>query len=206
MDKIQELLGDELWAQVKVKLGSTKVIVDDGSFIPKSRFDEVNNTAKDLKAQLAERDKQLTDLKPVAEGNEQLTKQLADLTAANAKAAADYEAKLVLTKRDFAIASAIAKVQGKNPRAIKALLDMELVKLEGETIRGLDEQFTNLKKSDPYLFGDTKPPQNHGANPPLGETKTKRQEYDAAYAAAQKNPNDQALRMALFRAKELLKE
>lgn len=40
----------------------------------------------------------------------------------------------------------------KNPKAVKGLLDLTKVKLEGEELKGLDEQLEELKKSDDYLF------------------------------------------------------
>ena len=49
------------------------IFFGEGEFIPKSRFDEVNNQVKDHKNQIAERDKQLEELKKFAKGNEELT-------------------------------------------------------------------------------------------------------------------------------------
>lgn len=117
MDKLLELLGQELFDQVKSKLGDKvvfvhgpeeKVIVDDGkSFIPKSRFDEVNNQKKDLETQVAERDKNISDLKKAAKGNEELTKQIEDLQAQNKKASEDYEVRNKELTKSLALKEAL---------------------------------------------------------------------------------------------------
>lgn len=54
-------------------------------------------------------------------------------------------------KRDNAIDMAILKANGKNPKAIKALLEMDKINLkEDGTLEGLD--IDALKESDGYLF------------------------------------------------------
>ena len=47
-DKLKELFGEELYTQIKEKAGDVKIMVDDGNFVPKSRFDEVNEKRKTL--------------------------------------------------------------------------------------------------------------------------------------------------------------
>lgn len=44
----------------------------DGNFIPKARFNEVNEKTKDLTSQLVDRDKQLKELKKSAGDNDEL--------------------------------------------------------------------------------------------------------------------------------------
>ena len=70
MDKLKELLGEELFSQVKEKIGDVKIMIDDGNFIPKARFDQVNEEKKELKEMLKERDKQLEDIKKKAKDSE----------------------------------------------------------------------------------------------------------------------------------------
>ena len=63
----------------------------DGEFVPKSRFNEVNESKKSLTDQLAERDKQLTSLKKSAGDNEGLKKQIEELQTANKEQKAAFE-------------------------------------------------------------------------------------------------------------------
>ncbi|AHF11027.1 MULTISPECIES: phage scaffolding protein [Dehalobacter] len=53
---------------------------------------------------------------------------------------------------DDAVERALMAAKTKNPKLAKAALDMSLIKLDGETILGLNEQLEKLKASDGYLF------------------------------------------------------
>lgn len=143
-----EKLGEDLVKQVTEKSGDFEVDIAEEKLIPKSKFDEVNVQAKDYKAQVAERDKQLEELQKSAKGNEELTKQLEDLKEANKKATEDYEAKILAREKEFATETLIMASGAKNVKAVNALLDPE---------KDVKEQIEALKKSDAYLFKiDTK--------------------------------------------------
>lgn len=162
---LKELLGEELHKQFMEKVGDKKIaIVSDGNWFPKEKFDAVNNDNKELKGQLKQRDTQLEDLKTKATGNEALTQQLNDLKTQNEKAATEYQQKLDSQAFDHALDRAITGAKGKNPKAIKALLDTEKLKLDGEKILGFDDQIKGLKESEKYLF-DEQSSNNRGANP-----------------------------------------
>ena len=66
---------------------------------------------------------------------------------------------------DFAIEKALTTAKAKNAKAVKALLDMEKVKLDGEQLLGLEEQLKAIQQSDPYLFGESGKV-GSGTNPP----------------------------------------
>ncbi len=68
-------------------------------------------------------------------------------------------------KLDFAIEKALTVAKAKNTKAVKALLDMDKVKLDGDQLLGIDEQLKALQQSDPYLFGDAGKV-GGGTNPP----------------------------------------
>ena len=85
MKLLREKLGEELFNQVKEALGDTKIMFNDGSFIPKSRFDEVNESKKLLEDQIKAKDKELKDLGKKFEGNEDLASELATMKANSKK-------------------------------------------------------------------------------------------------------------------------
>jgi hypothetical protein len=150
---LKDLLGEDLYNQVMKKSGDNKIaIVSDGNWFPKDKFDQVNSDNKDLKKQLKDRDSQLSDLKTKAAGNEDLTKQINDLTEQNKKTAADYQAKLDQQSFDFALKDALSGAKAKNPKAVEALLNKDSIKLDGDKLLGLDEQLKGIKESDSYLF------------------------------------------------------
>jgi transketolase len=134
-------------------------------FIPKDKYNEVAEAKKKLEADIQERDKQLEQLKAAAGSNEELKKQIETLQAENKKASEEWQAKIAQMQLDFALERALTTARAKNPKAVKALLDMEKVKLDGEQLLGLDDQLKALQQSDPYLFGDSGKV-GSGTNPP----------------------------------------
>ena len=135
--------------------------------IPKDKYNETAEAKKKLEADLAARDAQLEELKKAAGTSEELKKQIEALQAENKKAADEWQAKMVKMQLDFAVERALTTARAKNPKAVKALLDLEKVKLDGEQLLGLDEQLKELQKSDSYLFGDSTPGKvGSGTNPP----------------------------------------
>ncbi|HHV98596.1 MAG TPA: hypothetical protein GXX36_03325 [Clostridiaceae bacterium] len=133
-------------------------------FIPKDKYNEVAESKKKLESDIQERNKQLEDLKKAAGSNEELKKQIEELQEANKKAAKEWEEKYSQMQLDFAIERALTTAKAKNIKAVKALLDMSKVKLDGEKLLGLDDQLKAIQQSDPYLFGETKI--GDGTNPP----------------------------------------
>lgn len=111
----------------------------------------------DLKGQLGERDKQLTKIKQSAGDNDELKEQIKTLQDTNKQTATDFQAKLDKQARDFKIEQALSNAQAKNPKAVKALLDLEEVKVDGDQLLGMEDQLKALKESDGYLFEDTEP-------------------------------------------------
>jgi hypothetical protein len=152
-------------------------------FIPKDKYNEVAEAKKKLETDIQERDKQLEQLKNAAGNSEELKAQIEQLQAENQKAADEWQAKLAQMQLDFALERALTTAKAKNAKAVKALLDMEKVKLDGEQLLGLDDQLKELQKSDAYLFGEPGKV-GGGTNPPGGaEPKTIDQQIEEAVKA-----------------------
>ena len=182
---LKELLGEELHNQVFAKLGDKHkiAVVSDGNWIPKDKFNEVNEAKKQAEEALKERDKQLADLKKAAEGNEELRKQIEELQKQNKQAAEQYEAKI----RDMAVTTAIKLAvagDAHDPDLVATLLDKTKIELDdnGNVKAGLDDQIKALRESKAFLFvqkedGGAK---FRGAKPPEGS--------DKGDKSGQKNP------------------
>jgi len=157
---LTELLGEELLNQVQEKIGDKKLIVNDGSYVPKARLDEVIEQRDEYKNMLKDRDKQLEELKEKAKGSEELTEQIEELKKKNNETQEEYEKRLKQQQFDFALERAIDQVKGPEvkTKAVRALLKEEDLKLDDEgQIKGLEAQVEELKKSDPYLFQEKQP-------------------------------------------------
>ena len=134
-------------------------------FIPKDKYNEAAEAKKKLEADIQERDKQLEQLKNAAGNSEELKAQIEQLQAENQKAAEEWQAKMAQMQLDFALERALTAAKAKNAKAVKALLDMEKVKLDGDQLLGLDDQLKAIKESDAYLFGESGKV-GSGTNPP----------------------------------------
>jgi HSP90 family molecular chaperone len=119
-------------------------------FIPKTRFDEVNDAKKKLEGDVQERDKQLEDLKKVdAEG---LQKKIEELQATNQSNQEAYDAKIKQIQLDAAVEKALLGAKAKNTNAVKALLELENAEIDGESIKGLDDQLKKLQEAEDTKF------------------------------------------------------
>ena len=178
-DKLIKLgLTDELAQKVIDNFGD----VIDGEYIPKQRFNEVNNELKSAKDTIKERDTQLEKLQNDNDSNEDLKKQIADLKKANADAAKEAENRLNAERKSNAVK---LELSGKvhNVSVAMSLLKMDDIVMtdDGKVKSGLNEQLKDLQKSDSYLFitdnknGNNSNPNNtvvRGASPKDGDQGT----------------------------------
>ena len=122
------------------------------------------------------------------------------------KAADDYKAKFEQAQKDaeqktqalqfdFALTNALASAKAKNAKAVKALLDMDALKLNGDEIVGLKEQLERVKAENSYLFeSDKKTPEVVRPAGGVAPTQTTEEAfgkmgYMARLALKRSNPN-----------------
>ncbi|MEN2765826.1 phage scaffolding protein [Ornithinibacillus xuwenensis] len=129
------------------------------------KVDGLEIQIQDYQQQIEERDKQLKDLSKKAVGNDDLQKQIEELQGANKKVADEWKEKLQKQTFDYALDRAITQAQARNPKAVRALLDTENIKLDGDKLLGLEEQLEALKEKESYLFGDDRPAGLKGREP-----------------------------------------
>lgn len=120
-------------------------------FIPKSRFDEVNEAKKKLEQDIKTRDEQLEALKKIdAEG---LQAEIEKLQKENKATKEKYEAELKQIRLNNAVEKKLIASGAKNIKATKALLDLESVELDEDgNVKGLDEQIKQLQENEDSKF------------------------------------------------------
>lgn len=126
-----------------------------GSFVTKSRFNEVNEENKTLKAQVSERDGQIETLKKSAGDNTELQNQITALQEANKQKDKDHANEIKALKISNAVELALTGAKAKNNTAVKALLAAFLEKAEladDGTVKGLDDEIGKLTKGEDTAF------------------------------------------------------
>lgn len=167
MEFLKNVLGDELYSRVKAKVDAYNAdsahkdaplkIVDlsAGEYVSKAKHSALETEANGYKTQLETLNGELTALKN-KRGTDSDTK--AALETLQTKYDTDIKAlqeQIGKAKLDGALEAALAGSRARSTKAVRALLDMERVKLDGDTLIGLEDQLKALKASDPYLFEST---------------------------------------------------
>lgn len=164
-------------------------------YVPPERFNEVNEAKKNAEALVSERDKQIEGLKKSTGDNEALKAEIEKLQGENKAAKEKYESDIKTLKINNAIDSALTSAGAKNLKAVRALLDMEKITLEGDEVKGVDDQIKALVKGEDssFLFnvkdGEGKPKgmkAADGSGKPAGEKPYSQMTYSerVAYLAA----------------------
>ena len=153
MEWLKELLKEKGVADDVIQAVVTTAEEKLKGFIPKHRFDEVNEAKKQLEEQLNERDKQLADLKKSAGDNEELKKQIEKLQQENKEKEQSYQAKI----RDMTVTTAIKLAvagDAHDPDLVASLIDKTKIEVDeqGQIKSGLDDQLQALREAKSFLF------------------------------------------------------
>lgn len=157
MDFLKELFGDkaltfdELKAAVEAASDKIKVAnLKDGGYVDKDKFTAKEAELNLIKEQVAAANKQIDDFKKLdVEGIKAAAdKYKADFEAAEAKRIQDLEA----LQFSFALEKGLTSAKAKNVKAVKALLDLDKLKIKDGEIEGLKEQLDTVVTDAPYLF------------------------------------------------------
>lgn len=137
----------------------------------KEALDKVTAERDTLSGELKDVKKDIDKFSKLSADNEELTAKLNEKSEAldaaeQARIAADTQHKF-----DTALSARAKELKLRNPDDLKRFLDLEKVTLKDDgTLDGLDDQVTNLKTNNSYLFeGD----QRQGYNPAGGGTPAK---------------------------------
>lgn len=138
----------------------------------KQENESLKAEVKSYKEQVADRDNQLDEIKTKVGDAEALNATIDSLKQANKDKDEAHQNLVNQVKLDYEIKLALNEAGAKNERAVKALIDLDTVKIneDGQLI-GLNEQLTNLKSTDDYLFNGPINPKdkdinNNQENPP----------------------------------------
>ncbi|MEA4972929.1 hypothetical protein SDC9_155561 [bioreactor metagenome] len=161
---LKEILGDNYTDELDKKVDEKLT----GLYVAKQDYDTKVNELSTANTSITNLTGQLKAFDGV-----DVTKLKDDVTKWETK----YNSDIAAVKRDSAIDMAIVQAKGRNSKAIKALLDMDKIKLKDDgTLDGLDIE--GLKKSDAYLF-DVETKKNIGGGFEPGEVQSSAEEISA---------------------------
>jgi hypothetical protein len=149
MDKLKALFGSDAltFEQLEEKLKDNKEIklanLASGQYIDKKKFDDkvseltaANTTIEGLKTTVSKFDGVDID---------KLKKDAADWET-------KYNTDIEAARVDALLTETLIDAKARNPRMLKKMLDMSVIKRDGEKLLGVTEQIDALKKSDAYAF------------------------------------------------------
>ena len=143
----------------------------DGQYIPKHRFDEVNGELKTAKEQVAERDKQIKDLKKFEGDSQALQTRIKELEDANKQKDSEYKANLALERKKNAVRLALLEDENGKPydaEMVMGLFNLDNVVMDentGKISSGYKEQSESIRKEKTFLFESKTNNKNPGWNP-----------------------------------------
>jgi len=158
---LQELLEEELFEQVEAKLKEVDgedvelfiASENDGDFVRRNRLNEESDKVKELRSQLQDYDTQIEELKKHADASSELQDKIKEIQDAKKEEVETLNNKLRQKTLDNEVEKELIKRKARNPKAVKALLDNDTIKLEeDDSVIGLSEQLDKLQESDDYLF------------------------------------------------------
>jgi hypothetical protein len=157
MEFLKGIISDELYTQLSEALKDKKDVklgnLAGGEYVGKGKFDAQTTENGGLKTQLKDANKQIEDFKGMdVEG---IKKAADDWKIKAEKAESDAQKQISEMQFSHALETELSKAGARNPKTIKALLDMDKLKNVDGNIIGLKDQMDNLKKDESYLFNES---------------------------------------------------
>lgn len=182
--KLNEVLSPELYAQVQAEIDKrnegqadkTKHIrfadLSEGGYVSVEKYNSqvngLNQQVKDLQGQLSKRDTDITDLQgkltaATADASKlvEVQTQLTGLQAQYTKDQQEWEAKTAKQRKEFMIREKANDLKFTSAAAKRDFLGQagaKDFKLDGETLMGYEDFYTQYKSENPGAFVEEKPP------------------------------------------------
>jgi len=139
---------------------------------PKEEFNAKIEELRLANEAIKARDKQIIDLQKV--DPEKLQEEIEKLNKENKEAVKAHQAEINKIKIENLLTAKLGEFKVRSAKAVKAYLDMNKIKLDGDVLIGIDDQLNDLAKSEEtgFMFGgdssgsDYKPEDSNVDTPP----------------------------------------
>lgn len=187
MEFLEEILGTDLYNQVKTKVSSYNekadkdkkvsiVNVNNGEFIAKAKYDSLKTDLDNTKTSLDTANTTIADLKKTNGNNAELQTKIANYESEKANLEAQHKATTERLIKESAIKDALYNEKAKHPELLISKFDLSKILLDekGEkVVSGIEDQMKTNKETYKDLFGEveqTKAPYHYT---PAGGTQEK---------------------------------
>lgn len=153
--RIEELVGSELYGQLKEKLGDKSFDLLDG-FIPKSRLDEVSEKNKVNIDKISMYEKQLEATKAMLKDTEEYKGKYSELEKTYNKTLRQKDIELTNVTKKFLVKDTLSKSGAKHVDLLLKQIDLDKLLVNEDKLVGIDEVITGLKTSYSDLFTEVK--------------------------------------------------
>lgn len=143
-----------------------KIMGENGKDIEKAKGDLATKEkeVETFQGQLKDANKKIDEFKDL--DVDEIKKQAKEYKEKFEKAEKEGKAELEKLQFEHKLESALSGAKAKNIKAVKALINMEGLKLNGDDIVGLKEQLEAIQKDNDYLFDIGDIEDNNEDNPP----------------------------------------
>ena len=169
MEFLKEILGEDLFNQVKNKVSSYNEKVDKdkkisianvngGEFIAKAKYDQLKTDLDNTKTSLDTANTTIADLKKNNGDNADLQQKVSDYETKIADLEATGKAEKAKMLKEIAIKDALYAEKAKHPELLISKFDLSKIILDekGENVvSGIEEQIKSNKETYKDLFGET---------------------------------------------------
>jgi hypothetical protein len=161
-DRLKEKLGEELYKQILDKgIKPNEIDLLEG-FIPRQRFNEVNDKLKvtnekvtACETQITEYDKLIKDSETFKTENEQFKTQLADLKTNFANELQGKDKQIENVQKKSLVREHLLTNGAQYIDLLIDKVNFDSIKVENEKLTGFDDQFNSMKETYKNLFVET---------------------------------------------------
>lgn len=162
LEWLKNILGDSWTEDIDKKISAE---IGKG-FVAKADFNAVNEAKKAAETQLADANKTIAGYKEM--DIDAIRQSAADWQAKAEQAQKDADARVAAVQFDGELDNEITKAGGRNPKAIKALLDVDTLRGSKDRRTAIASALDALKQGEGYLFSSGETPPRYAAGTGTG--------------------------------------
>ena len=150
-EKMKAIIGEELYAQVKEKMGKVSFGEYDG-FVPRARLNEQTDKLKATEEKIVSYEKQMVDTKNLIKDSEEFKVKFADMET---KFKGDLEGKdkeITNILKKSLVKESLVAAGAKHPDLLLKQVNMDTMTLDSGKLLGMADTLETLKKDYTDLF------------------------------------------------------